>query len=398
MHAITGQHPQHTGHQACTQKFQAITQCECALALPQNSKQRTGVQLPFGKAAGRQGHGHGAQQGGQQSHQVQKLRGPVQGLAHLRAATVQRLHLHAPHLGLVGLGLRPGQKLAHGRIAAGHSHAPADAAGRLNQARRGQVGHVHHHARRKTHEARTPVGLSGDGGGNAQSALAQAQRLAHLHIQGFEQSRIDPDFALGRNAGRALAGDLQAATQGVSGLHGFEGHKAGSRWGSGWRVRWGGGIRRVHGTRHGRETHIGVALQTGILGLLNKGLRGALVTHHHRIAPQQLARITPQTRLHAIGQETHRRQGRHGQGHRHHQQAQLARPQVTPQLACAQLQTMHPRLIVHSLTITEGRRSGRAGGLTKEEQTTKTKKPAVVKLRALDLVVIGGFEPPTSAL
>jgi hypothetical protein len=59
---------------------------------------------------------------------------------------------------------------------------------------------------------------------------------------------------------------------------------------------------------------------------------------------------------------------------------------------------MHPRLIVHPLTITEGRRSGRAGGLAKEEHATKTKKPAVVELRALDLVVIGGFEPPTSAL
>ena len=73
VHAITGQHAKHTGHHTRTQKFQAITQCECALALPQNPQQSTGVKLPLGKASGRQGHGHGAQQGGQQSHQVQKL-------------------------------------------------------------------------------------------------------------------------------------------------------------------------------------------------------------------------------------------------------------------------------------------------------------------------------------
>ena len=205
VHAITGQHSQHTGHQACAQKFQAITQCECALALPQNPKQSTGIQLPLGKTSRRQGHGYSAKQGGQQGHQVQELRSPVQGLPHLGATTVQRLDLHATHIGLVGLGLRPRQKLAHNRIAPGHCHAPAHAAGRLDQARRGQIGHVHHHARCKPHEARAPVGLAGDGGANAQTALAQAQHLAHLKIQRFEQSRIDPDLTHRRNAGRALA-------------------------------------------------------------------------------------------------------------------------------------------------------------------------------------------------
>ena len=359
MHAITGQHPQHAGRQASAQKLQAITQCECALALPQDTKQCASVELPLGKTAGRQSHRHGAQQGGQQSHQIQKLRGPVQGLTHLGAAAAHRLDFHTPHLWLVGLSLRPRQKLAHGCVAARHGHAPAHAAGRLHQARRGQVGHVHHHARRKTHEARAPVGLAGDGGADAQAALAQAQLLADLHIQGFEQSRIDPNLALGWNAGHALAGNLQAATQGVTGLHSFEGHQAGGRW----RVGWGGRIRRAHGPRHGRETHVGVALQASHLGLLHKGLGGALVTHHHCIAPQQLACITPQTGLHAVGQKPHRRQGRHGQCHRHHQQTQLTRPQVTPQLTRTQLQTMHPRLLAHALTLTQGRRSGRTGGL-----------------------------------
>ena len=355
VHAITGQHPQHTGHQTCTQKLQAITQCECALALTHHPKQSAGIELSLGKTARRQSHSHGAHQGGQQSHQIQKLRGPVQGLTHLGPAAVERLDLHATHIGLVDLGLRPRQKLPYSRIAAGHGHAPADAAGRLDQPGGGQIGHVHHDARGKGHETRTPIGLAGDGGANAQTPIAQAEHLSHLDIQGFEQGRIDPDLTRWWDAGAALTRNLQPTAQGVTRLHGFEGHQTGGRGGA--------GVRGGHGTRHGRETHIGVALQTGCLGLLHKGLGGALVAHHHSVAPQQLACITPQARLHAVGQKTDRRQSRNRQRHRHHQQAQLASPQISPQLASTELQTMHPGLLVHEWTLPQWRRSDRGRDL-----------------------------------
>jgi hypothetical protein len=48
---------------------------------------------------------------------------------------------------------------------------------------------------------------------------------------------------------------------------------------------------------------------------------------------------------------------------------------------------MHPRLIVHPLTLTQWGRSGRARGLTHQAISAKNKKPAVVQLRAFDLMV-----------
>jgi hypothetical protein len=60
--------------------------------------------------------------------------------------------------------------------------------------------------------------------------------------------------------------------------------------------------------------------------------------------------------------------------HRHHQQAQLTRPQVTPQLTRTQLQTMHPRLLVHALTITRGEGLAGLGAWQGARPSTKNKK------------------------
>jgi hypothetical protein len=76
-----------------------------------------------------------------------------------------------------------------------------------------------------------------------------------------------------------------------------------------------------------------------------------LIAHHHRITAQQLTRIAPQARLHAIGQKPHGGQRRHGQSHREHEQAQITCTQVSPQISATQSQAVHPSLLVHAVTL-----------------------------------------------
>ena len=255
VHGVARRHAQGTGQQACPQKFQAIAQSQCALALPQHPQQGTGVQLPLGKTARGQGHRHRAQQSGQQGHQVQKLRGAVQGLAHFGPAAVQRLDLHTPHIRLVRLGFGPLHKaFGRGQIAR-HRHAPSDAAGRLHQAGGRQVAGVDHGARREVHEACAPVGLALDQGGDAQTALAQGQHLPGLQAQVFQQGRIDPNFAHRGNGRATGVGGQQATAQGVTGRHRFQGHQSA------------GAALLGQGAGHGREHHMGVGLQAHALGL-----------------------------------------------------------------------------------------------------------------------------------
>ena len=354
MHAVADQHPQNAGNQACAQKFEAITQCERALALAQHAQQGAGVELAFGKAARGQGHSHRTQQGRQQGYQIQELRGAVQGLAHFGTARVQRLDLHTAHMA--------GFDLVFGRLhktigrRSGHGHAPGHAAGRLHQTGRGQVGRVDHHAGRKVHETCATVGLAHDGGADAQLAIAQAQHLAGLQVQGFEQGGVHPDLAGRRNRGclvRPHMAHFQTSTQGVSGLHCLERDEAT------------GPALLCHGPRHGREADIGVGVQAALCGLLGQGCGRALVTDHHGITAQELTGIAPQAVLQAVGQKAHRRERRDRQGHRQHQEPQFARPQVAPQLASAQSESVHPSLCVHGLTIPQITITARPNGIDK---------------------------------
>ena len=324
------QHAQSAGHQAGCDKFKGVADGQSALALPQHAQQSAAVQMPRSKGARRQGHRHGAQQGGQQRHQIQKFLGPVQRLAHFRATAFQRLHLHAAHQTLVDLAARPGGKgFGAGvplRPAAHHRHAVGQAAGRLHQAGGVQIGLIEHDARRKVHEARAPVGLLGNHRADLQTAFAHLQHIALGQAQTFKYTRIDPDLAGGGNARsrlcRGIARDeLQLATQRVTGAHRFQGHEF---------------ARPIDPARHGRKRDGGVVPQTAALGFGQQGGWCGLVTHHHRIPAEQLTRIAPQTGLQSVGKKAYRGQSGHRQSHRNHQQPQLASAQIAPQVAPSQ--------------------------------------------------------------
>ena len=147
-----------------------------------------------------------------------------------------------------------------------------------------------------------------------------------FQAQVVEQRRIHPHFAYRGNRGFQAGGgwlthirqEEQFTAQWVTWLHRFEGHQAA------------GSALLSQGASHGGKAHIGVGLQTHVLGLLHKSHGCALVTDDHRIATQQLPRIAPQTRLHSVSQKPYRRERCHRQRHRQHEQAQLACTQITP--------------------------------------------------------------------
>jgi hypothetical protein len=174
-------------------ELEGVGQRDAALAQAQHAQHGAVVQVVGGKAARRQRHGHGRQQRRQQRHQVQEFLGPVQRLAHLGAAAVQRLQAHAAQAAF-HLGLGPVGEGLDGRALARHGQPVGDAAGRLHQAGGGQVGLAHHHARRKAHEAGAAVGLQRQ---HARCAVGcrPAAGLAQVQVQRFEHRGIHPHLA-----------------------------------------------------------------------------------------------------------------------------------------------------------------------------------------------------------
>ena len=289
------------------------------------------------KTARRQGHRHRTEQRCQQGDQVQKLLGPLQGLPQLRPTALQRLDPHAAHGTIFDLALRPGHEGVDASVLPRHGLAVGQPAGRLHQAGGGQVGAVNHHARRKIHEASTTVGLIHDQPCHPQAGVPQQQLIAQRQAQGFEQWGLHPGLAGRRDVARqitctlGLCGHPQPAAQRVAGRHHLQGHQlAGAAPGLG-------------GPRHGRKTQGLHHLQPQSAGFSLKGRRRRVVTDDHRVTTEQLPRIALHAALQAVSKKPHRRQRRHCQRHRQHQQAQLARAQVAPQSAAAQL----PKRNVH---------------------------------------------------
>ncbi len=175
-------HAQCAGEKAHQSELQRVGAGNSTLAQAQHTQHGAVVQMAGGKRTRGQGHGHGAKQRGQQGHQAQKLLGALQRLAHLGAATLQRLQAHAAQ-GLrrfrtrlaFGFDLRvgPGHELAHRRLIARHSQPVVQTAGWLHQARGRQIRNVHHHPGGEVHEPGTAVRLDRNHRVDAQLRLPQ---------------------------------------------------------------------------------------------------------------------------------------------------------------------------------------------------------------------------------
>jgi len=147
MHRKTQRHAQGAGKQAHQHKLEAVSQCDGALRLAQHAQHGAVVQVLGGKAARHDGHGHGAEQGGQQADQVEEFFGAIQGLPHLGAAAVQRLDAQAARVGFFQFVSGPCQVGLDQPVVARHSQPVGCAAGWLHQRRGRHVSLVHHHAR-----------------------------------------------------------------------------------------------------------------------------------------------------------------------------------------------------------------------------------------------------------
>ena len=331
MHRIADGHPQRAGEQADQRKLESVGERDRALALAQYAQHRAIVEMAGGKAARRQRDGHRAQKRRQQRHQVEEFFGPIQRLAHLGPAAFERLHLHAANRRLFDFLRRPLDEGGDIAVRTGHGEAIGQAAGRLDELCGGQIGLVDHHARREGRETGAAVGFDHDDAGDAQLRIAQQQHVAGFQAQRFQHRRIDPGFATRRNVARVgrrrirLRCHLEVAAQRIARRHGLE------------RYQLGRAALRIAGPPHGRKTQRADALQAERAHLVDERLRRRVVARHHSVAAQQLTRVSGQAALEPVGEKTHGRERRHRQRDGHDQQPQLARAQVAPERAPAQL-------------------------------------------------------------
>ncbi len=331
VNGITQRHTDRAGHQPHQRKFQRVGTRHGGLRQSQHAQHGAVVQMPLGKTARRNSHRHRAQQRRQQGHQVQKLLGPGQGLLHLGAPALQRLQPQPAHAGFLNLDLGPLHKLLDCRVRPGHGQPVAQAAGRLHQAGGGQIGGVDHDARRKAHEARAPVGLHHNHLRQRERRIAQQQRLAHLQVQRHQQGRVHPSGAGGWNVAGGHVGRLrrgghaQRAAQRIAIAHRLQSHQPGRAPGFVGRAAHGGKAQGLGG------------LQAQRLRLLRHGSGGPVVAVDDGVATQERAGVARQTVLQPVGKKAHRRQSRHRQRDRQHQQPQLARAPIAPQRAPTQL-------------------------------------------------------------
>ena len=220
-------HAAQAGDQADRAELQRIGAGNRPLRRAQHPQHRAVVEVALGIVARRNRHRHGGQQRRQQRHQVQEALCPVERLAHLGAAGFERLQPQAGHRRGLALGLHPGGvggDLVLAVVGRRHRQAVGDAAGRLHQGSRCQVGGVEHHPWRKVHEACATVGLLHDHLADGELRVAQQQRIADGQPQHIQQAGLDPDLATRRAAGPggdrpvALGAQLHRATQRVVGV------------------------------------------------------------------------------------------------------------------------------------------------------------------------------------
>jgi hypothetical protein len=115
------------------------------------------------------------------------------------------------------------------------------------------------------------------------------------------------------------------AAQGIAGADGLDGDQA----------------RRtalvVGRAAHAREGGGGGHGQAQLARLGGEGGNGRLVARDDRVAAEQLARITCEAMVEAIGEEADGGEGGDGEGHGDHQQTQLAGAEVAGELAQREL-------------------------------------------------------------
>ena len=251
------QDPQQARQESGTDKLKGVAERQSTLTLTQHAQQSTAVQMACRKGASGQGHGHCAQQSGQQGDQVEEFAGTVQGLAHFRAPTLQGLDLNASDSTAVRLFPSPSDKGFGLFVFTGDRHSVGQTTGRLHQSGRLQVSLIEHDPWRKIHETGASVWFLRNAGSDGQAVFTDLEHIASCQTQAFQQTGVHPDLpgcrdTLGDLDCLTRLNDLDLTPQRIARADRLECYQ------------FAGPARRK---RHGREIHGGIAHQAPLIGL-----------------------------------------------------------------------------------------------------------------------------------
>ena len=127
MHTKTQEQPGNGREQSHCTKLDQIDFLNARLGLTEHAVKCAVVESLHGKASGRQGHGHSAEQGTKEGDQVQESGGLVQGRTHLGSPVLKGLEPYPSHAGVTKLGIEPGLVLRQTVSRAGQPQSPSDA-------------------------------------------------------------------------------------------------------------------------------------------------------------------------------------------------------------------------------------------------------------------------------
>jgi len=95
-----------------------VLQGDAALRLAEHPQHRAIVEVPVGKVARCDAHGHRREQCGQQRDEVQELLGPIERLPHFGPPDARGFDAHATQVQALDLRLGPIGEVAHRVVAA----------------------------------------------------------------------------------------------------------------------------------------------------------------------------------------------------------------------------------------------------------------------------------------
>ena len=181
--------------QADQRELDQVLQRDRPLRQAEDAQHRAVVEMATGEVARGDADRDRGEQRREQRDEVEEFLGAVERLAHLGPAGGERLDADAAQALRLDLALGPVDELGDLGVAAGvggDGEPVRDPARRLDQAGRGEVGLVQHHARREAREAGAAIGLDDDDAGDPEARIAEQERVADGEAERVEHGGVDP--------------------------------------------------------------------------------------------------------------------------------------------------------------------------------------------------------------
>ena len=258
----------------------------------------------------RQRHGHGGQDDGQQRRQTEELLRPFERDTDLRPAVLRVFDPFAARQARLDLAL----EALHDLLVAGQQQAVADPATHLQQAGRRQIVEVHQQAWGNAEKIDTAIRFQRQHRIDTQQALADDHRIADACRQRRSQTLVDPDRADIRHAARRSVGHIQRRSraqcpaQRITGLHRLDLGQLRAQ------------VVACSARHHAREGPRLDHLQPARARIGGQFRRPRMIRRQQQVCTEQLVGLTVKRLANTVGEETDRRQRRHGHRQRRRQQ------------------------------------------------------------------------------